>query len=205
MAEPRIDAEEPPAEAEAVRRRRRWHRQLAKTATALLLSLFLLVAIGMVLLDTGAGHRFIADRIAAQAPDSGLRIRIGRIEGSIWGRRRFRDVRLYDPQGLFAESSRIDLDWQPLGWITNRLIIHDLASELVLLHRLPKLRPSDEPKPVLPGFDISIGRFDIAQLRIGASVTDRPRTATSSASSARPRRISASPVRLPIRSRPVTR
>jgi len=160
-----------------VRRRRRWHRRLAKSVVGLLLALFVLAGAGMLLLDTAPGHRFLADRIAAQAPQSGLRIRIGRIEGSIWGETRLRDVRLYDPQGLFAESPQIGLDWQPLGWITNRLIIHQLTSELAVLHRLPTLRPSAEPKPVLPGFDISIGRFDIAQLRIGAAVTGTPRTA----------------------------
>jgi translocation and assembly module TamB len=167
----------PELPAEAPARRRRWHRALAKFLVGFLLGLFLLAALGMALLDTGPGHRFLTDRIAAQAPESGLRIHVGRIEGSIWGRTRFRDVRLYDPQGLFAESSRLDLDWQPLGWITNRLIIDDLHSELVLLHRLPKLKPSREPKPVLPGFDISIARFDIAQLRIGAAVTGAPRIA----------------------------
>src|SRR5688572_12218013 len=171
MADPTSEEIEVPAAEQApARRRRQWHRDLAKAAIGLLLALFLLAALGMALLDTAPGHRFLADRIAAQAPQSGLRIRIGRIEGSIWGETRLRDVRLYDPQGLFAESPRIDMDWQPLGWITNRLIIHDLESELVLLHRLPRLRPSDEPRPVLPGFDIGIGRFDVSQLRIGAAV-----------------------------------
>jgi translocation and assembly module TamB len=159
-------------------RRRRWHRQLAKGVVAALLALAVLAAAAMVLLDTAPGHRFLADRIAALAPHSGLRIRIGRIEGSIWGETRLRDVRLYDPDGLFAESSRIELDWQPLGWITNRLIIHEMNSDLAVLHRLPRLRPSEEPGPVLPGFDISIGRFDIAQLRIGKAVTGEPRTAS---------------------------
>lgn len=160
-----------------VRRRRRWHSRLAKAIVGTLLGLILAILLGMALLDTAPGHRFLADRIAALAPNSGLKIRIGRIEGSIWGRTRLRDVRLYDPKGLFAESSRIDLDWQPLGWITNRLIIRDLDSELVMLHRLPRLKPSKEPKPILPGFDISIGRFDIAQLRTGPAVTGQPRTA----------------------------
>ena len=137
-----------------------------------------------VLLDTGAGHRFIADRIAAMAPESGLRIRIGRIEGSIWSDTRLRDVRLYDPQGLFAELPLIEVDWQPLGWITNRLVIHRLDSDLATLHRLPRLRPSERPGPVLPGFDIHIGRLDVAQLRIGKAVTGQ--RARRAASPARP-------------------
>jgi translocation and assembly module TamB len=163
--------------------RRRWvHTRLlsalAKTVVGLLLALVLIAGAGALLLDTAPGHRFLADRIAAQAPHSGLRIRIGRIEGSIWHDTRLRDVRLYDPKGLFAEAPLIRLDWQPLGWITNRLIIHDLDADLATLHRLPKLIPSDEPGPVLPGFDIHIGHLRIAQMRLGKAVTGQERVAS---------------------------
>jgi translocation and assembly module TamB len=176
-----VDGEAPQPEeapAPAPRRRARWLSRLAKTVVGLLLALILLAATAAILLDTGPGHRFLADRIAAMAPNSGLKIRIGRIEGSIWGRTRVRDVRLYDPQGLFAESALIDMDWQPLGWITNRLLIDDLHSDIVTLHRLPKLRPSDTPGPVLPGFDIHIGRLKVEQLRIGKAVAGQARTAS---------------------------
>ena len=86
------------------RRRRRWLSRFAKTVVGAALTLAILTAVLAVLLDTAPGHRFIADRIAAMAPQSGLRIHIGRIEGSIWSDTALRDVRLYDPQGLFAES-----------------------------------------------------------------------------------------------------
>ncbi|HEY0086396.1 MAG TPA: translocation/assembly module TamB domain-containing protein [Allosphingosinicella sp.] len=160
------------------RRRARWASGLAKWAVGLLLAAFLLAVTAAFLLDTGAGHRFLADRIAAMAPESGLRIQIGRIDGSIWGDTRLVDVRLYDPDGLFAESPLIEVDWQPLGWVTNRLIIHDLEAQLASLHRLPKLRPAEEPGPVLPGFDIHIGRLDVAQLRIGKAVAGEARVAS---------------------------
>ncbi|QAY76521.1 translocation/assembly module TamB domain-containing protein [Sphingosinicella sp. BN140058] len=178
-AAPVDDASRAGAEPEVVRvrRKRRWLSRLAKAAVALLLLVVLLAGSAAILLDTGAGHRFLADRIAAMAPNSGLRIHIGRIEGSIWGDTRLRDVRLYDPQGLFAESALIEVDWQPLGWITNRLIVHDLESDLATLHRLPKLRPSPEPKPILPGFDIHVGRLRIATLNIGKAVTGQARIA----------------------------
>src|SRR5690349_17720029 len=100
-------------------------------------------------LDTGPGHRFIVDRIAAMTPASGLRIRIGRIDGSIWGRTELRDVRLYDPEGLFAESPELEMDWRPIDFLFGRLVIHELESDLVTLHRLPELIPSEEPGPVL--------------------------------------------------------
>ncbi|HEX8667969.1 MAG TPA: translocation/assembly module TamB, partial [Allosphingosinicella sp.] len=170
--------EEAQAEAPRRRRRRRWVSVLAKLVVGLALALVILLAAAAIVLDTAPGHRFLADRIAAMAPHSGLKIRIGRIEGSIWNDTRLRDVRLYDPQGLFAESALIEVDWQPLGWIGNRLIIDDLRSNLATLHRLPKLRPSERPGPVLPGFDIHIGRLDVKQLRIGRTVTGRERIAS---------------------------
>ena len=75
-------------------------------------------------------------------PASGLRIRIGRIDGSIWGQTQLNDVRLYDPDGLFAESPQIDMDWRPLDFLFGTAsIINELDSDLVILHRLPQLDP----------------------------------------------------------------
>ena len=60
------------------------------------------IAAGLLLLDTAIGHRFVIDRIAALQPQNGLRIEIGRIDGSIYRQGGVRDVRLSDPQGRFA-------------------------------------------------------------------------------------------------------
>ena len=170
------------AEERPARRPRRWLSGAAKGAVGLIVALLVALAALVGFLDTDAGHRFLADRIAALSPSSGLKIRVGRIEGSIWGDTLLRDVRLYDPQGLFAESPLIELDWRPTGWLTNRLIVDDLASKLVIVHRLPKLVPSDEPTPILPDFDIRIGRLEIAQLRFEEGVTGERRIASVSGS-----------------------
>jgi translocation and assembly module TamB len=148
---------------------------VAKTATVIALLLMVTFAALVAFLDTGPGHRFIVDRIAAMTPASGLRIRIGRIDGSIWGRTQLKDVRLYDPDGLFAESPQIAMEWRPIDFLFGRLTIHELDSDLVTLHRLPELIPSEEPGPVLPDYDIHVGRLDVEQLRIGERVTGRPR------------------------------
>ncbi|MEA3060465.1 MAG: translocation and assembly module TamB, partial [Sphingomonadales bacterium] len=122
------EAEAPPPPRR--RRRWRWASRLAKGVTLLTLMLAFLVLAAAALLDTAPGHRFIADRIAAMAPHSGLRIRIGRIDGSIWSGTRLKEVRLYDPKGLFAESPELRVDWQPLAWLGNRLVIHDLEADV---------------------------------------------------------------------------
>ncbi len=160
-----------------VRRKRGLLRRLVKGLVVLFVSLSILIAGLVIFLDTGPGHRFIVDRIAAMTPRSGLRIRIGRIEGSIWGRTTLRDVRLYDPQGLFAESATVEMDWTPIAFLANRLLIHELESEIVVLHRLPELIPAEEPGPILPRYDIHVGRLAVQQLRLGRRVTGRERVA----------------------------
>lgn len=138
--------------------------------------LALLSAFLLWLADTDIGHRFITDQIAAQNPKSGLRIRVGRIDGSIYGKSVLRNVRLYDPQGLFLDASRVELDWSPVAWLRNRLDIDRLAIPLATLHRVPKLNPSDERQAILPGFDIRIGSLRVDTLRIEPAVSGQRRT-----------------------------
>jgi translocation and assembly module TamB len=134
-------------------------------------ALLLLIGAALWFVDTSIGHRLIVDQIAAQAPKSGLRIKIGRIDGSIYGKTQLRAVRLYDPTGLFFEAPAIDLDWSPLRWINNSLDINRLHSDFATLHKLPKLRPGDPNRPILPAFDIRIGTLSIDTLRIEPPVT----------------------------------
>lgn len=180
MDEPRFLAGEPDADRQQdlrVRRRSPWPSRIAKFILGLLVAALLLLAAVVGFLDTSPGHRFLVDRIAALNPSSGLKIRIGRIEGSIWGDTRLRDVRVYDPQGLFAESPLISVDWRPAAWLNNKLSIDSLTSDLIIVHRPPKLRPSAKPGPILPGFDIRVDRFDVRQFRFERGVAGQPRTA----------------------------
>lgn len=142
-----------------------------------LASLALLAAALVAVLDTGPGRRFVAEQIGRIAPGSGLRISIGRIEGSIYGRMVLRNVRLSDPQGVFAESPQVTLDWRPAAWIANRLQLNELSSPLVDLHRLPRLRPTGKEGPILPGFDIRIGKLQVDRLRLGPALAGSPRAA----------------------------
>lgn len=159
-------------------RRGRIALRIAKAVLGLIVALLVAVAAMVAFIDTDAGHRFLADRIAALSPSSGLKIRVGRIEGSVWGDTMLRDVRLYDPKGLFVESPLIVLDWQPAAWLANRLLIDEFDTDLIILHRLPKLRPSEKPGPILPEFDIRIGSLRIGQLRFEKAVTGEQRVAS---------------------------
>lgn len=151
---------------------RRRHPVLRAVAVGFL-SVLLLLSAAIWMLDSGPGHRFIIDRIGALQPSSGLRIRIGRIDGSIWNSATLRDLRLYDSQGLFLEAPEIDLDWRPAAWVANKLWIRSAETDLLILHRMPKLRPSAEKGPLLTGFDIHVGRLRIGRLRLEPPVAGR--------------------------------
>jgi translocation and assembly module TamB len=159
-----------------VRLHRHWARKLAGELAALVLALLVLAAIGLVLLDTAPGHRFIADRIAGIETASGLKIRIGRIEGSIFGHSRLRSVEVSDQRGVFLTSPEIDLDWAPGAWLYNSLHIDKLTAERVNLLRLPALKPTGRTGPLLPDFDIHIGELRIDQLVLAPAVTGTART-----------------------------
>ena len=132
--------------------------------------LLVLAGLALLALDTPLGHRFIADRIAAFAPPSGLRIGIGRIEGSIYGQTRLDDLSLADPQGVFVRVPQAELDWRPGNWITAGLDIRKLILRRGTLLRLPKLKPGDPNSPILPAFDIRIDRLEIERLTVAQSV-----------------------------------
>jgi translocation and assembly module TamB len=163
--------EEAPVPPPAMRRRRfrplRW-------LGGLLAAVLLLVGVIGFGVDTDAGHRFIVDRIGELRPESGLRIHIGRIDGSIWRHTRIRDLRLYDTRGLFLEAPTVTLDWRPTRWIGHRLHVDRLASDLVILRRLPALRPSTKEQPILPGYHVHVGRLDL-RLRLEPGLAGKQR------------------------------
>jgi len=155
-----------------------WPRRLLNELFALFIALLLLLAGGLVLLDTAPGHRFIVDRIAAFETASGLKVRIGRIDGSVFGKSQLKNVTVSDPHGAFLTSPEIDLDWSPGAWLSNELHIDSVTSDRVTLIRLPRLKPSGRRGNILPGFDIHIGELAINRLEIGREVSGQPRSGT---------------------------
>ena len=158
------------------RLRKDWPRRLLNELLALFVALLFLLAGALVLLDSAPGHRFIVDRIGKFETASGLNIRIGRIDGSIFGKSQLRNVSVSDGSGVFLTSPNIKLDWAPGAWLANKLSIDSVTAERVNLIRLPKLKPSTKKGPILPGFDIHIGALRIDRLDIGKAVSGQPRS-----------------------------
>jgi translocation and assembly module TamB len=175
MAETLLDVRtgEPP---EIRQPRHDWARRLLNELFALFVALLFLLAGLIVLLDSAPGHRFIVDQLSRLSTQSGLRIRIGRIDGSIFGKSQLRNVAIADSRGVFLTSPNIKLDWTPGAWLENKLHIDSVTAERVTLIRLPKLKPSTKRGPILPGFDIHIGNLAIDRLDIGPQVSGKPRS-----------------------------
>ena len=116
------------------------------------------------------GKRFIADQIAAVAPASGLRFEVGRIEGDVFSRAVLYDVVAKDPQGTFLTAPQVTLDWRPLVWLWSGLHVEELVVERARLERLPELLPGDPDAPLLPDFDIRVGRLAIEDMRVAPGI-----------------------------------
>ncbi|WP_425230190.1 translocation/assembly module TamB domain-containing protein [Sphingomonas sp.] len=150
---------------------RRWLRRLAIGA-AVLVALFVALLLG---LDTGPGHRFVAGQLGRIQPASGLRFSVGRIDGSLYGDARLTDLRVYDLDGLVLEAPEVSLSWSPWRWWANTLDVERLDAPQATLFHAPHTRKSVEAKPILPGFDIRVGRLAIGRLRLAAPVLGRER------------------------------
>ena len=138
-------------------------------------ALAVLVAVTAIVLDSGIGHRFVADRVNALTPANGLRFHLGRIDGSLYGRAELIDFRLSDPDGLVLAVPRATLDWDPFAWVSNRLDITALDIPTATLAKLPRTIDTGKHGPILPDFDIAIGRLRVARLIVAPRVTGKPR------------------------------
>lgn len=156
------------------RRKGRWQAWVLGAALAALA----IVVGALVWLDTAAGHRFLITRIERIAPASGLKIRVGAIEGSIYRKAVLRDLTLSDPRGAFLDARRVELDWWPFAWLSNRLDIDRLAIPAATLHKLPRLNPSTEQGPILPDFDIRLMEFSVGRLTVAKGIAGPERIAT---------------------------
>ena len=163
-------AEEQPAAAEGegagdgevvVVRRRNWLLAIAKWLAGLALAFTALVALGIYLLDTGPGHRFVSDQIERLEFESGLRIKVSRIDGSIYGAMVLRGLSVSDQKGEFLFSPEVKLDWRPFSYLTNHVDIRSLTAQRMVLRRAPALKPTTTKGPLLPDIDIDIGRLRV--------------------------------------------
>ncbi|MBU3078797.1 translocation/assembly module TamB domain-containing protein [Sphingomonas quercus] len=138
-------------------------------------SLALLVLAVVLGLNTSPGRRFVADQINGYETQSGLKLTVGRIEGSLYGRMTLRSVALRDPRGIFLTAPAINLDWRPFAYLHNKVDVRALWAGQMTLLRVPETKtvPTDPNAPLLPDIDIVVGRLAIDQFDIAPAVTGR--------------------------------
>ena len=154
-------------------RRRRFVSRAIKLALWLAAALVLATAGFLSWLDGPDGHRFVIRQIEALRPDNGLRIGIGRIDGSLYHKAVLRDLRLADPRGGFLVVPEARLAWWPLAGFSRRLEIDELVVPNALFQRIPKFNPTPSTGRILPNFDIRIMRLRVDRLTVGKGVTGR--------------------------------
>ncbi|WP_271299158.1 translocation/assembly module TamB domain-containing protein [Sphingomonas sp. CV7422] len=168
MAQPEHDVET----AAVVTRRPLWQRIL-KWVLYAILAIVVLVGVVVLGINTDPGRRFVANRIGGYTTASGLNIKVGRIDGSLYGQMILSDVRVADPKGVFLTSPRLSVDWRPFAFASNHVDVRSLSTDLVTLARKPELKqtPSDPNAPLLPDLDIDVNRLHVGRLVIAKPVT----------------------------------
>ncbi|MBB4856708.1 translocation and assembly module TamB [Novosphingobium chloroacetimidivorans] len=163
------------------RPRRRWGMRIFKTLAALVIGVIMLALAIVLGLNTSPGHRFVADQIAALEFQNGMKIHVGRIEGSLYGKMTLRNLSVRDPQGEFLFSPEIDVDWRPFAYLSNHVDVRSATAQRMILRRTPKFKatpPADPNEPLLPDLDIDIGRLKVDRFVIEKPVTGARRIAT---------------------------
>jgi translocation and assembly module TamB len=163
------------------RRRSRLGLRIAKTIAAIVIGLVVLIVAIVLGLNTAPGHRFVADQIAALEFENGMKIRVGRIDGSLYGKMTLRQLSVRDPQGEFLFSPQVVVDWRPFEYLNNHVDVRSAVAERMILRRTPKFRatpPADPNEPLLPDMDIDVGRLRVGRFIIEKPVTGERRIAT---------------------------
>jgi translocation and assembly module TamB len=138
--------------------------------------LLALVAAAVLYLNTGSGRQFIVNQIAKISPASGLKVSVGRIEGSVLWNATLYDVKFRDANDkLFLTVPAIELNWRPYEFPFSGLDVRSLVLHDGTLYAKPTLEPGNPNAPTLPNFDIRVDRFVIDDLTVAKGLLGEER------------------------------
>lgn len=163
--------------------RPKWQKGLFATAIAVAV-LLAVVAIGVLGINTGPGRAFLVRQIVNLQLESGMRVEISRIDGSLYSRFTVRDLRLYDLDGEFIRVPSAEVDWKPQAMLNKHVVVNRLhVPSLTLLH-VPRLNdvPTDPNEPLFPDIDITLGQATADRIVIGPKVAGQQYVAKARAS-----------------------
>ena len=97
--------------------------RIFRWAALLLLVLALMAGVLLLGVNSSTGRRFVASRVAGYEFTNGMKIGIGRIDGSVYGKLTLQQFTLSDPKGVFLTAPRVDLDWRAIGLLRSDAVI----------------------------------------------------------------------------------
>ncbi|BBB12180.1 translocation/assembly module TamB domain-containing protein [Sphingopyxis sp. FD7] len=158
---------------------RNWPRAILRGAGYALLGLILLFALFLIGLNSDAGRRFVVTQIEKYEFENGMKIGIGRLDGSLYSRMIVRDFTLSDPKGVFLRSPELRIDWRPLRYLASHIDIRSATAETLVMEKLPTFRPvPDTGEPLLPDLDIDVGRLRVDRFIFEPAVAGERQVAT---------------------------
>jgi len=159
--------------------RPRWPLIVAKWVGVAILGLIALAAIFLIGLNSDAGRRFVATQIEKYEFQNGMKIGIGRLDGSLFGEMIVRDFTLSDPKGVFLRSPELRIDWRPLAYLSNHVDIRSATAKTLVMEKIPAFKGvPDTGEPLLPDLDIDVGRIQVDRFVFEPAVAGRRQVAT---------------------------
>ena len=144
--------------------RLRWRKYVA----ALPLALLAVLALAVAVLDSAIGHRLLADALFGSESEAGLRLKVGRIDGSLFSELVLSDIAVRDLDGTFLKLPEAELAWRPADLLRRRLHVTRLVSRRGVLLRAPHLRPTTGGW--WPQGDIAFDRIAIERLTVAPAL-----------------------------------
>ncbi|MBL9066172.1 MAG: translocation/assembly module TamB domain-containing protein [Sphingopyxis sp.] len=166
-------ADEAPLAAEASQAAtpRNWAMTILRWIGLSLLGLILLFALFLVGLNSDAGRRFVVTQIEKYEFENGMKIGIGRLDGSLYGRMVIRNFTLSDPEGVFLTSPEVRVDWRPIRYLANHIDVRSATAATMTMRKLPAFKPvPDTGEPLLPDLDIDVGTLRVDRFIFEAPV-----------------------------------
>ncbi len=159
--------------------RRSWPLTILRWVGLGLLGLILLFALFLIGLNSDAGRRFVVTQIEKYEFENGMKIGIGRLDGSLYGRMIIRDFTLSDPTGVFLRSPELRVDWRPVRYLANHVDIRSATAKTLVMEKIPAFKPvPDTGEPLLPDLDIDVGRLRVDRFVFEPAVAGERQVAT---------------------------
>ena len=162
--------------------KREWHRLdwstfswrgVALNIAGLLVCVLVIIGIFLGSLNTPIGRRILIQYATGLKLNSGLKIEIASLDGSLYGNMTIHGLKLRDPQGVFLQSDLVHLNWHPFGALGQHIDIIDLSSPKVEMLRQPKFNPAQDQKQtgsLLPDIKIDVNRVQLQLIQLDQPV-----------------------------------